>query len=105
MPGIMSIAKKGVKAFTGELEKLTITAYNDAKCSIEKAGVDPFKVQFNPSNLSESLKIEYIDPEMAEKKDGVKKFKLVNSTDIKLSLTLDATGVSGQNGTTGSSGM
>jgi hypothetical protein len=105
MVAIKSIVKKTTGAVKGELAKLTITAYNDAKCTKQKSGVDPFKVQFNPTTIGESLKIEYTDPKMAGQTDGVKKFQHVDSNELKISLTLDATGISGANGTKGSSGM
>lgn len=110
MPSLKGIASSVKKAASGGstsdsgLKKLKITAYSDAACTNKKSG-DPYKAQFNPTSLTQSLKINYTDDSsLGGATSGIKKFKNIDSSDLEIKLILDGTGVTGALGTKGSGG-
>jgi nucleoid-associated protein YgaU len=102
MPSIKSLAS-GKNPFEGGLEKMKITGYGKPDFSDE---ISTYTVQFNPNSFKTELHIDYVgdDQQPQGTTNGEKKLKKVPSQKITINLTLDGTGVSGQNGSTGKSG-
>lgn len=103
MPSIKSVVNKvkGGKAksmkdlLSSSLTKLKITSYSDPKYSTSNNEI--FEVQFNPNKVDESISVEYVDGEQVQgSTNSPKKFKVIKPATLKLSVTLDGTGASGQ---------
>jgi len=102
MPSIKNLAS-GQNPFDSGLEKMKITGYADSNYKEE---ISTYKVQFNPNSFKTELHIDYVgdDQQPQGTTDGDKKLKKIPSQKMTINLTLDGTGVSGQNGSTGTSG-
>src|SRR4249920_3841779 len=86
--------KKSSGAVTSGLQKLTIVSYEDDKYNKQ---LKEYKVQFNPTQIEEGIKVEYLSGEpVPGATNSDSKFKHVKPSELKLKLTLDGTGVSGQ---------
>jgi hypothetical protein len=104
MPSLKTIAKKvssGSNPFDNGLVKLTITGYDKSDYT---GSPEVYTTQFNPTQLDETIAVEYVKepvPGVAE----VKKMSRLPSKILKLKLTLDGTGVTGELGSKGKKGM
>ncbi len=81
------------------LTKMEIIGYKKSTFEDEHAR---FKVQFNPTTFKQEYAVEFVEDAPPGSTDSPQKLKKAPSKKLNITLTLDATGVTGQAGTNGS---